>query len=105
MMASFDHDYEIVSIVEACRCMASDKITERRKNAENLQKLLGNQAYVDHLDTNSDSSSGFTWDDIFKAACNYMRKVHSYYLLSNFLDASTNAHLFLIAGSRKIQTR
>ena len=58
--------------------MGSDKITERRKSAENLQKLLGNKAYVEHLDVNSDSSSGFTWNDVFKAACVYKKKVLDY---------------------------
>jgi len=77
-MAGNNHDYEIVSIIEACRCMGSDKITERRKSAENLQKLLGNKAYVEHLDANSDSSIGFTWDDVFKAACTYKRKVYNH---------------------------
>ena len=72
-MAARDH--EISSIVEACRLIGSDKITERRKNAENLEKLLSNESYIDVLDSNTDSDSGFTWNDLFRSASSYMTKV------------------------------
>lgn len=74
-MAARDH--EISSIVEACRLIGSDKITERRKNAENLEKLLSNESYIDVLDSNTDSASGFTWNDLFRSASSYMTKVTS----------------------------
>ena len=69
-------EYEISSIIEASKCMGSDKITERRKNAETLERLLGNKAYVMVLDNNTDTCHGFTWNDVFKAAASYMKKAH-----------------------------
>ena len=71
-----DHnDEKIASIIEACHCLGSDKITERRKSAENVSRLLSNSNYVAIIDDNSDNSTGFTWNDVFKAACSYMKKV------------------------------
>lgn len=57
--------------------MGSDKITERRKSAETLNKLLSNQNYVSILDDNTDASNGFTWNNVFNAAIAYMNKVIS----------------------------
>lgn len=71
----FNNESEISSIIEASKCMGSDKITERRKNAETLEKLLGNESYVTILDNNTDTSHGFTWNDLFNAARTYMDKV------------------------------
>jgi hypothetical protein len=55
--------------------LGSDKITERRKNAENLDRLLHNTAYIAVIDDNSDNAAGFTWNDVFKAACLFLKKV------------------------------
>lgn len=74
-MAAFTNDSDILSIIEACRCVGGDKIQERRKNVEILEKLLQNQSYVNILDAKTDSNQGFTWNDVFKAACKYMNKV------------------------------
>lgn len=75
VVMSFTGEFEISSIIEASKCMGSDKITERRKNAETLEKLLSNQVYVSILDENTDTEHGFTWNDIFSAAKAYMSKV------------------------------
>lgn len=69
------NDSEISSIIEACRCVGGDKITERRKNVEVLERLLLKQSIVKVLDENTDSNHGFTWNDVFKAACNFLNKV------------------------------
>jgi len=69
------NDGHIVSIIEACRCLGADKIIERRKNAETINTLLHNSNYVTIIDENSDNATGFTWNDVFKAACNFMKKV------------------------------
>ena len=74
-MAFVENDHEIASIIEACRLMGSDKITERRKNAENLEKLLSNDNYINILDANADNGTGFSWNDIFRAASSYMSRV------------------------------
>lgn len=74
VMSSME-EFEISSIIEACKCMESDKITERRKSAETLARLLSNQTYVSILDDNTDSNYRFGWNDIFKAAKTYMDKV------------------------------
>lgn len=97
-----DNSYnaEIVSIVEACRCMGIDKITERRKSCESLQKLLANQSYIEIVDANSDACVGFTWNDIFKAACTYMKKVID--LLAAFFFAYQL--FFVYTGSGKVPT-
>lgn len=71
----FMGDSEISSIIEASKGIGSDKITERRKNAETLNRLLGNQNYTAILDGNTDTSHGFTWNDVFYAAVTYMNKV------------------------------
>lgn len=70
-----DVDYEISSVVEACRCMTSDKIIERRRAAELLQKLFSNESYIIRLDLNTDTNLGFTWNDVFEAAVNHFKKV------------------------------
>ena len=70
-----EEDENLASVIEACRSVTSDKITERRKASEHLQKLLSNELYVSFVDHNSDCSVGFTWNDVFKAACTYLRKV------------------------------
>ncbi|XP_059352933.1 serine-protein kinase ATM-like [Daphnia carinata] len=67
-------EFEISSIIEASKCMGSDKITERRKNAETITRLLGNQNYIAILDGNTDTNYGFTWNDVFHAAVTYMSK-------------------------------
>lgn len=74
-------DFEISSIIETSKCMGSDKITERRKNAETLDTLLSNQNYVSILDDNTDANHGFTWNDVLNAAIAYMNKVVS---ISNY---------------------
>ena len=76
-------DFEISSIIETSKCMGSDKITERRKNAETLDILLSNQNYVSKLDDNTDANHGFTWNDVLNAAIAYMNKVVS---ISNYLN-------------------
>lgn len=77
VMAAFMNDSEISSIIEVCKYLGSDKITERRKQAEVLEKLLSNQSYVKVLDVKTDTSHGFTWNDVFKASCEFMNKVCS----------------------------
>lgn len=91
---AFANDHEIASIIEACRLMGSDKITERRKNAELLEKLLFNDRYLSLLDANSDNAAGFTWNDMFRAASSYMSKVsHTIWSSSKSLYKNTNPAL------------
>lgn len=86
----FKNEDEISSIIEASKCMASDKIMERRKNAETLSRLLENTTYTAILDRNTDELHGFTWNDIFTAAESYLMKVwlikHASYLFRFWSD-------------------
>ncbi|KAK6170767.1 hypothetical protein SNE40_019079 [Patella caerulea] len=71
-------DY-LSDVHSCCRALDSDKVTERKRNAEKLQNLLNKSSVIQTLDKNSDDrhskSSGrlLTWDCIFKAVILYVR--------------------------------
>eukprot|EP00058_Branchiostoma_floridae_P018809 XP_002604298.1 hypothetical protein BRAFLDRAFT_88587 [Branchiostoma floridae] len=62
---------------DCCCHLESDKVTERKKNAEKLRSLLSKPALVALLDKNSDSRKsgrGLTWDGIFKVIRGHIQK-------------------------------
>ncbi|XP_078699305.1 serine-protein kinase ATM-like [Branchiostoma floridae x Branchiostoma belcheri] len=62
---------------DCCCHLESDKVTERKKNAEKLKSLLSKPALVALLDKNSDSRKsrrGLTWDAIFKVIRGHIQK-------------------------------
>ncbi|KAE8295481.1 Serine-protein kinase ATM [Larimichthys crocea] len=67
-----------LNLLVCCRGLESDKVTERKKEAERFRQLLRTPEVVQELDHNSGSkakgSKQLTWDNVFRFLQRYIQK-------------------------------
>lgn len=64
-----------ISIKEASNGMKERRLTERKKNAENLKEFLTRNAVPSLLSENTLKKRGYTWNDLFDDINEYILKV------------------------------
>lgn len=64
-----------ISIREICAGLRSERVTERKKNAEALRTYLNNEAAPTLLSENTIKKNGYSWNNMFDDVNEFILKV------------------------------